>query len=137
MNAGNDTHHGRCLCGAIEFEAEGDAKWVAHCHCDSCRRHTASAMATFVGFPAKRFRFTKGTPKVYESSPERWRSFCGDCGSPLTYHANWDPGGMHVYLGVLDEPEKFPARMHVHYRERICWFDTDDDLKRYPEMSGS
>ena len=101
MNAETETHRGRCLCGAIEFEADGEAKWVAHCHCESCRRHTASPMATFVGFTANRFRFTKGTPKVFESSPERLRSFCSDCGSPLTYHANWDPDGMHVYLGVL------------------------------------
>ena len=44
---------------------------------------------------------------------------------------------MHVYLGVLDEPNKFPARMHVHCGEQICWFDTRDDLKRYPEMPGT
>ena len=94
-------------------------------------------MATFVGFPAKRFRYIKGEPKEFESSPARWRSFCRDCGSPLTYHANWDPLGMHVYLGALDEPEKFPARMHVNCAEQLCWLEIADDLKRNPGMPGA
>ena len=135
MSEERELHHGRCLCGAVEFVAEGDAKWVAHCHCESCRRHTASPVATFVGFPRERFRYIKGEPKVHESSPERWRSFCGNCGSPLTYYANWDPRGIHVYLGVLDEPDRFPAQFQVHCAERICWFDVADGLKRYAGFS--
>ena len=66
---------GRCLCGAIKFEAHGEPIWVAHCHCQSCRRNTGGALATFVGWPAERFRFVTGRPQVYRSSPGVRRRF--------------------------------------------------------------
>ncbi len=42
---------GRCLCGAVEFEAQGAPKWVCWCHCESCRRHS--------GAPASVLRFIR------------------------------------------------------------------------------
>lgn len=134
MSKDPKVHGGGCLCGAVRFEAVGEPHWVAHCHCRSCRRHTSSVVATFAGFTDQTFRYAKGEPKVFESSPETWRSFCPDCGSPLTYRANWDKGGVHVYLGAFDNPQDFPARFHVNYAERIAWFDTADDLKRHNSM---
>ena len=127
-------HTGGCLCGAVRFAATGDPGWACYCHCHSCRRHTASPVAYFVGFTEQTFRYTKGEPKVYESSPQTWRSFCADCGTPLTYHADWDKGGIHVYLGVLDDPDAFPPRFHVNCAEKISWFDTTDTLKRHRSM---
>ncbi len=127
-------HTGRCLCGAVQFKATGDPQLVVHCHCESCRRHTAAPIATFVLFEDKEFQVTAGAPKVFESSAETWRSFCGDCGSPLTYRANWSPGLVHVYLGAMDNPGDFPPRFHVNFGEHVSWFDTADKLKRHRSM---
>ena len=91
-------------------------------------------MSTFVGFTEKTFRYTKGKPKVFESSPQTWRSFCGDCGTPVTYHADWDKGGVHVYIGALDQPDAFSPMFHVNFAEHVSWFDTADKLKRYKSM---
>ena len=41
-----ESHKGRCLCGAVEFEFEGKPNWVAYCHCESCRRNTSSPTTT-------------------------------------------------------------------------------------------
>ena len=60
---------GRCLCGAIQFEFEGPANWVAHCHCESCRRNTSSPMTTFIGVPRDRYRLLQGETAIYQSSP--------------------------------------------------------------------
>jgi hypothetical protein len=127
-------HTGGCLCGAVRFEATGEPGWTCYCHCHSCRRHTASPVASFVGFTEKTFRYTRGQPKTFESSPQTWRSFCADCGTPLTYHADWDKAGIHVYLGALDNPDTFPPRFHVNCAEKIAWFETTDDLKRHRSM---
>ncbi|MBK6288984.1 MAG: GFA family protein [Gammaproteobacteria bacterium] len=51
-------HEGFCLCGQLRFRAEGDPRWVAHCHCASCRRHTASPVACFVNFRLEQLRFS-------------------------------------------------------------------------------
>ena len=42
---------GHCLCGAIEYQFDEQPNWVAHCHCESCRRATSSPMTTWVSVP--------------------------------------------------------------------------------------
>jgi len=104
----DDIHEGGCLCGALRFEARGKPLWIAHCHCRSCRRNTGSAFATFVGYKREQFRVIKGALQNYTSSPGVARSFCGTCGTPLTY-----------------------AAAHVHVGERLPWLHLDDGLPRF------
>ena len=75
--------HGRCQCRKIEYEFEGKPKWVMHCHCESCRRAVSSAVATYVGVNIDQFRYLKGEPAAYASSPGVKRYFCPTCGSPM------------------------------------------------------
>ena len=127
---GSDIHLGFCLCGAIKFESDREPKWVAYCHCASCRRHTGSAVATFVGFDDAHFRFTAGTPAVYESSLKVWRSFCPACGSPISYRSARYPGEVHIYIGAMDRPERYVPTAHVYFAEHLPWFDTTDTCLR-------
>jgi hypothetical protein len=46
----SETFAGRCLCGAVRFEALGQPKGVFWCHCDSSRRHSGAPVSVFVGF---------------------------------------------------------------------------------------
>jgi hypothetical protein len=124
-------HGGHCLCGAVKFRMNADPLWVSYCHCQSCRRHTGSAAATFAGFAENTVSFTEGMPKQFESSPEVWRSFCGQCGSPISYRAARFPGEVHFYIGAMDRPEQYVPQAHVHYGERVPWFDTKDELPRF------
>jgi hypothetical protein len=124
-------HGGGCLCGAIRFRMTADPLWVAYCHCESCRRHTGSVVATFAGFAESTVSFSEGTPAVFESSPQVWRSFCGRCGSPISYRSTRFPGEVHFYIGVMDRPEQYLPQAHVHHGERVAWFDTKDDLQRF------
>jgi hypothetical protein len=126
-----DTHTGRCLCGAVRYRTEGKPLWVAHCHCESCRRQTGCAVATFVGFREGQVRFTKGAPAIFESSPGVRRGFCAACGTPLTYGGERAPGEVHLYVATFDDPESFAPTVHVHVGEKLPWFDTADDLPRY------
>jgi hypothetical protein len=122
---------GRCRCGAVRFRAEGKPLWVVHCHCDDCRRTTSSVMATYTGFPRDRFAFTSGAPTTYNSSPGVTRSFCGNCGSPLTYEgARW-PGEIHVFVAAFDDPSAFTPRAHVYVSEQLSWLRVTDGLKRF------
>jgi hypothetical protein len=34
------------MCGAVRYEAVGDPTAVAHCHCESCRRHSGAPAVT-------------------------------------------------------------------------------------------
>jgi hypothetical protein len=135
MNASDETHSGRCLCGAVIFHASGAPLWVAHCHCHSCRRNTGAAVATFVGLRQTQFSYLTGTPKVFASSPEVRRSFCADCGTPLSYQSARCPGEVHIYVSTFDRPEAFPPQLHVHVAEGVPWLHLDDGLPRHPASS--
>jgi hypothetical protein len=124
-------HSGHCLCGRVEFHVSSEPLWVAYCHCASCRRHTASAVAVFAGFDERSVQFTRGEPQVYESSPDVWRSFCGTCGSPISYRSKRFPGEVHFYVGVMDQPDRYEPTAHVYFGEHVPWFDTRDSLVRY------
>jgi hypothetical protein len=123
---------GHCLCGAIQYEYDGEPTLVVHCHCESCRRQTASPVATFVIVPKTALRFTRGQPKEFASSPGVHRSFCDMCGSPMYYRTARRPDVIDLYAGTLSEPEKLAVQCHVHAAEQLPWFEVVDDLPRYP-----
>lgn len=126
---------GHCLCGGIKYEFEGKPDWVAYCHCESCRRHTSSSVATMVGVKLAQFRYLEGTPAAYQSSPGVWRYFCPTCGSPMAFtdDARW-PGEVHLYIGTLEHPEAFVPTGHVHAAEQLPWFEVADELPRFEKF---
>lgn len=128
---------GHCLCGDIAYAFEGKPKWVAHCHCESCRRHTSSALATFLCVDALAFRYTHGTPAKYPSSAGATRSFCPRCGSPVCFEGQKWPGEIHLYIGTLSEPAAFAPTAHVNTVEQLPWFHVNDALKHYAGMGKS
>lgn len=121
---------GRCLCGDIRYEYTGAALKILHCHCESCRRHTSSPIATFVCVPAETFRHTGGTPVAYASSPGVTRTHCGRCGAPISYTSNRN-SQIDLYVGTLDDPATAAPTFHVHIAEQLPWFETHDRLPRY------
>ena len=60
------TFKGSCQCGAIQFQIEGEPKWIAHCHCADCRHATGAAASTYVGSEREQTRFFAGTPVLFE-----------------------------------------------------------------------
>ncbi len=124
---------GRCLCGDIRCAFVGAPDRVFHCHCDSCRRHVSSPVATFVCVLRDGFRFTHGQPLAYESSPGVRRSFCPRCGSPIAYEADRIPNEVHLYHGTLTDPGAIQQTALVHVAEQLGWFEVLDELPRYAE----
>lgn len=54
----------------------------------------------------------------------------------MSYEGDRAPGETHLYISTMDSPQKFRPTKHVFFDEKIAWFDTADDLPRYPR-SGS
>ena len=130
-------HQGGCLCGAVRYRVTGAPRWVAHCHCKSCRKASGSAVVTWAGYTRETFEVAAGRPVRFTSSPGVVRSFCPRCGSPLTYEAERFAGEVHVTVGSLDEPAGFAPTAHVWTSERVAWLHIADDLPRHPEFGAS
>ena len=126
---------GRCLCGAVTYEYEGPQIWSGHCHCESCRRNTASPFTSFFGVPRKAYRFTGEPPAVYRSSEGVRRLFCAACGTPIAYENDRYPEEIHFYAAGLEDSTDFKPEFHVHCAEQVPWIELSDDLPRYPHSS--
>jgi len=134
MSDSPDVVTGRCLCGDIRYEYRGAPTKILHCHCESCRRHASAPITSFVCVAGEDFRFTRGAPVEYASSPGIVRRHCGRCGSPLSYTSNRSTQ-VDLYIGTLDDPAAVAPTYHVHVEEQLPWFEVADALPRYERES--
>ncbi len=129
------TKRGHCLCGAVAFEYSGPENWRAHCHCESCRRNTASPFTTYFGVQKSAYRYIGRMPKVFQSSPGVRRLFCDTCGTPVAYERDSEPDETHFYAAALEDSSDFVPELHVYYAEKVPWVELADELPRYPGSS--
>jgi hypothetical protein len=107
---------GRCLCGAITYEAEVVPGTVSICHCADCQRQSGTVFRTNIPAPAESFRLLSGTPKKYvkvaESGTRRIHAFCEDCGGPVYSSAETNVRTYSLRVGALDQKYELqkPAR---------------------------
>ena len=125
-----DTHRGRCFCGAVSFEIDLPIRWCVLCHCESCRRQCSSPLTAFIGVDHGKWRWTGAVPRIHRSSPGVERTFCGDCGSALSFRSEHMSGLMNFHVTAMEEPELFAPTMHVAYEEKLPWLSVGDDLKK-------
>jgi len=122
------------MCGAVRYEAAGEPLYVGYCHCRSCRHHTGAPVAAMLVFKPEKVRFTVGERRTYNSSPGIGRSFCSQCGTPLTWEGH---GVISLQIGTLDDPDERAPTLHWRYEERSPWCDVASHLPRvemvYPE----
>lgn len=127
---------GRCRCGAISYEAEGEPAHSALCHCADCRRSSGAPMVSWSLFPRDRVRI-EGTPRSYESSPGTTRQFCGTCGTGLFYlNETIFPGQIDIQAATLDDPDALPPKIRIQTADAPRWFAEFDTLPTFERFPG-
>lgn len=121
---------GRCYCGRISLVAEEMPSTVAYCHCTDCRRVTGAPVAAFAAFAEGAMHFTPDAGQRITVSEDAERSFCPQCGSPIMGRYRYLPGAIYVPLGLLDQAELLPPRLHAHADNKLCWLTIQDNLER-------
>lgn len=116
-----ERYQGGCRCGRTRFTARGAPRFVAHCHCKSCRRATGSAFSTWVGFRDEQIEWRGEDRALFASSPGVKRGFCQARGTPLSYQGERWAGETHVTLGAFDKPEDFSPKGDVYTEEALPW----------------
>lgn len=110
---------GGCQCGAVRYTLSAPLTGSSICHCRMCQRAGGGPYMAFAGVRRSEIAWT-GTPKEFASSTIATRSFCAECGTPLTF----SPDGrdrVSVSLGSLDDPELAPPREQVGTESRLSW----------------
>jgi hypothetical protein len=125
---------GGCLCGGVRYRIGGKLGPAICCHCNECRRASGSAFAANAPVRLRYFEIATGAELIreYESSPGKFRAFCGRCGSPLYSRTLADPETRRIRLGTLDaDPERRPLA-HFWVSEKAPWHEIRDALPQYP-----
>lgn len=125
--------HGRCECGRIRYEVDGEIEDFSHCHCSQCRRLHGAAYATFAGVSRDRFRYVSGDTdiKVYASSEYNDRVFCAACGSSILVDAKREPETLYISMGTVDGDPPRPPGYHIFVGSKAPWHEITDDLEQY------
>lgn len=126
---------GKCYCGAITFRAAAKPQTVAYCHCRDCRQSTGAPVAAFAAFKEGDITFEPSEGKTVAVSSGVIRSFCSDCGSPLTGRYDYLPEQVYVPIGVIDQANDLAPELHAHAQERLKWLCIVDDIERSPGTS--
>jgi hypothetical protein len=88
-----------------------------------------------VVFRSSDFAFVGAEPARFHSSPPVTRTFCGGCGTSLTYQHSSRPESIDVTTVTLDTPEEFAPTKEIWVEERLTWETLNDALPRYPRSS--
>ncbi|HTT01144.1 MAG TPA: GFA family protein [Steroidobacteraceae bacterium] len=125
-------HEGGCLCGAVRYAVTAAPQFSAICHCQTCRRAAAAASVAWLTFETAAFRWLRGEPRSFRSSPDVVRTFCEHCGTPLTYAHARSPLTLDVTTLSMDEPASFPPTREVWLAHRIAWTPANAALTGFP-----
>lgn len=88
-------------------------------------------MLPFVTFRSDQFELMRQEPIDFHSSPPVTRSFCGRCGTPLTYRHRDHADEIDVMTASLDNPEAFPPSHHIWVSHKLAWVQLSDGLPVY------
>jgi len=128
---------GGCLCGAVRYSIQGEPLVSGTCQCRSCRKASGAAIVPWLQVDARHFAFTAGRPVEFESSPSVTRTFCGHCGTPLTYWKTSYGDKIDVTTCSLDDPDAFPPVGHVWTSHKLRWVKLADGLPCFEEGAPS
>jgi hypothetical protein len=123
---------GGCQCGRIRYEIKGEPVDCTACHCDDCRRASGAPFTAWLSVRSDGFCVVAGRPRAYTSSPGVERTFCADCGTPLTYRHPAFADEVDVTAGSLDSPGDAPPQHHTWTSRKLAWVQIADGLPQHP-----
>ena len=110
---------GGCACGAVRFEAAGDALRTGICHCMDCRKSHASPFMAFAVFKRSRVELS-GELGTWLSKPWYERSFCIACGSRVA-GVDTNSDEIELPLGAFDDIGIFTPQYENWVIRREPW----------------
>jgi hypothetical protein len=132
-------HQGKCFCGAVEIEVQGDPAGMGYCHCSSCRSWSASPVNAFTLWPPQQVKVTRGAEHLgrFRKTDMSDRQFCKKCGGHLM--TDHPPLGLVDVYAATIPTLKFSPGVHVNYAETVLPMkDGLPKMKDFPaEFGGS
>ena len=124
---------GRCECGSVQYQVDGEINDFSHCHCSQCRRLHGAAFASFGGVMRSEFSYLSGQQDLasYASSESHARVFCKNCGSNILVELESEPDALYVAMGSMEGNPACPPGYHIYVGSKAPWHEITDELPRY------
>jgi hypothetical protein len=119
-------YSGGCQCGAVRFSIVSFGR-SSICHCRMCQKAFGGIGGVLV--TVRGLTWTRGEPKIFQSSNRAERGFCDACGTPLTFATD---DGVDVAVCTLDDPAVAPPIVQLAPEFRVPWADSLPDLPGRP-----
>lgn len=123
---------GGCFCRAVRYEVDAEPTNRTICHCTMCRHAAGAPFVAWFSAPPGSFRVVSGEPVTFKSSEHATRTFCGSCGTPLTFQSTRTPEDIDVTTCSLDEPDQASPHDHTFARSKLSWVEVSGGLPAYP-----
>lgn len=135
----DQTYHGSCFCGAVQFTVTGAPAAMGYCHCEDCRRWSAGPVNAFSLWKPEAVVVTQGAEHIgtYNKTTNSYRKWCKQCGGHI-FSEHPGMGLTDVYAAVIPDMP-FQPGVHVFYKEsRLRIVDGLPKMQDVPaEMGGS
>ena len=130
------TLKGGCLCGAVQYEVDGDPQRFYHCHCSRCRKSSGTGHATNVFLADATLVFTCGESLLKQfkvPDAKRFaRQFCSHCGSSVARFVQ-EMNSVVIPAGSLDDEIPVKPQARIFWESRVDWSCDGDTLPRFAE----
>jgi hypothetical protein len=113
---------GGCQCGAVRYALHATPHDPHVCHCRMCQKAFGGPFAPLASVRLEDLEWTRGRPASFMSSALGQRSFCRDCGTPLSVR-DTDMGHISIALGSLDDPSAVAPERAYGIESKVAWVD--------------
>jgi hypothetical protein len=125
---------GRCTCGAVTVEIEGEPVTTRQCWCRQCQKIASGGATHNAIFPLEAITL-EGTRAqssyVAASGNTLTHEFCATCGTHVLAHSSARPHLRTIRLGLLDEGHGLRPAVVIWLEDAPAWAVIDPDLEHW------
>lgn len=136
MSADKEIVKGSCLCGAVQYEAQGPFTDFRYCHCERCRKATGSAHASNLFMPKEQLRWIAGenniTIFIHKEAENYPRGFCKTCGG-MVPRLGRDARYMVVPAGTIENVPPLKPTKNIFWKLKAEWLTPYTELPCFDE----
>ncbi|KAJ4366823.1 hypothetical protein N0V83_007349 [Neocucurbitaria cava] len=124
---------GGCRCGGVQYTSSAQPSDITLCHCRACQQISGSGYLPFVDVSIAGIKFPKSsTRKTLKLSNIAERTFCSDCGTPISMTYLHDPDHVSLTVSSIDfasftSGSTPKLSKHIFLREKAPWVLLPDD----------
>lgn len=126
---------GGCQCGRVRYTLSAQPLLLYLCHCQDCRKQSASAFGMSMWVARESLKLTQGQIKRWTRLADSGRQvtccFCEDCGSRLWHEPSRNPEIVNVKPGSLDDPSDLRPVGQVWMQRSLSWMQLPESLLCY------